>query len=197
MATTSRTVQRRVWLWRWRNNPLRRRSDRAEAWVILCAWLFAPLAGVFAGQTTAGAVGHDLTERRARVSAVRAVLTENAVTTPQTAPGYTESVAWATVRWTAADGSPHTGPAKVEPGTKTGAQVTVWADRADKLVSRPLTASQARWEAALFGALAGSGTAGGVLVGGRVVRIRLDRQRMARWDREWEQVGPRWRRTTG
>jgi hypothetical protein len=28
-------------------------------------------------------------------------------------------------------------------------------------------------------------------------RRRLERQRMRAWDREWESVGPRWRRTTG
>lgn len=35
----------KVWLWRWRRNPLRRRSDALEAWIMLTAWAFTVLGG--------------------------------------------------------------------------------------------------------------------------------------------------------
>ncbi|WP_267883703.1 hypothetical protein [Streptomyces sp. NRRL S-646] len=33
-----------------------------------------------------------------------------------------------------------------------------------------------------------------VLVGGQLVRGRLDRRRLAEWDAQWAQVGPQWRK---
>jgi hypothetical protein len=195
MATTCRTAGTRVWLWRWRRNPLLRRSDRLEAWIVLVTWLFVLLAGVLAGRAAAGAVEHQLAVRAARLHTVQAVLTEDPARSAQSVPAYDGSV-WAKVRWSAADG-PHTGLAKVAPGAKPGAQVTVWTDRAGHLVARPATGSEARAQAWLVGALAAGGAAGGVLVCGRWARGRLDRQRMRAWDREWECVGPRWRRRAG
>lgn len=32
-------------LWRWRRNPLRRREDVLEAWILLIVWLVVALAG--------------------------------------------------------------------------------------------------------------------------------------------------------
>ena len=36
----------KVWLWRWRRNPLRRRADVVEGWVVLGVGLLAVLAGL-------------------------------------------------------------------------------------------------------------------------------------------------------
>jgi len=168
-----------------------------EAWIILVTWLFAVLAGVFAGWTAAAAVDHGLAARRASAHRVPAVLTEDAGTAPQAVPEYSDGTVWAHVRWSTADGSTHTALARVEPGLKTGAQVAVWTDGTGALVSRPATEEQGRLEVSLIGTLVGLGAAGGVLACGRLPRARLDRQRIQAWDREWEQVGPRWRRTTG
>jgi hypothetical protein len=168
-----------------------------EAWIILGIWLLALLAGVLAGRTAAAAVEHALTARRAETHTVSAVLTKDAVRDPQADSDYSDGGVWAKVRWSTADGTTRTALAKVEPGLKAGAPVTIWTDRAGALVPRPATEEQTRVEAALVGALVGLGTAGGVLCCGRLVRARLDRQRMDAWAREWEQVGPRWRRTIG
>ena len=196
MATTCRTAATRVWLWRWRRNPLLRRSDRLEAWIVLVTWLFVLLAGVFAGRAAAGAVEGELAARAAHTYPVRAVLTEDASRSPQAALAYGGGSVWATVRWTAA-GGPHTGLAKVGSGLAAGTPVTVWTDRSGDLVSRPATGSEATLQASLVGALAGCGAAGGVLACGWLARGRLHRQCMEAWAREWECVGPRWRRATG
>ena len=196
MATTCRTAATHVWLWRWRRNPLLRRSDRLEAWIVLVSWLFVLLAGVLAGRAAAGSVESDLAARAAHSYPVRAVVTENAPRSPQADPAYGGGSVWAKVRWTAA-GGPHTGMAKVRSGLAAGTPVTVWTDRAGNLVSRPVTGSEATLQASLVGALAGCGAAGGVLACGYVARGRLNRQRMEAWAREWERVGPRWRRAPG
>ncbi len=197
MATTRRTTGTRVRLWRWRRNPLRRRSDRLEAWIVVVTWFLVLLAGVLAGRAAAGAVDDELAVRRAHSHAVRAVLTADVATTRQAVSEYSDGSVWANVRWTAADGSEHSGLTKVQPGLKAGAPLTVWTDRAGMLVAKPATVAQAGLQAALAGALVGLSAAGGVLVCGWLARGLLDRRRMAEWDREWERVGPRWRRTTG
>ncbi|MGW1162369.1 Rv1733c family protein [Streptomyces sp. NPDC002513] len=199
MAATGRirgTWGTGAWLWRWRRNPLRRSSDRLEAWLVLGIWAFVLLAGVLGGRTAAGAVDQSLAAHRARSHAARAVLTQDAARTPAELPGHIDGGTWAKVRWTVS-GAPHTGLVKVTPDAKAGAAITVWTDPSGDLVSRPASADQARAQARFVGALAGMGAAGGVLVCGRLLRRRLDRRRMAAWDREWEWVGPQWRRTAG
>ncbi|MGW3498525.1 Rv1733c family protein [Streptomyces sp. NPDC001020] len=195
MRTIRRRTGARVWLWRWRRNPLRRRSDRVEAWILLGSWLLALLAGVLAGRMTAASVDHALAARRAETHTVSAVLTKDA--DRQVESDYSDGGVWAKVRWSNPDGTTRTALTRVEPGLKAGAPVTVWTDRAGALVPRPATEGQTRVEASLVGGLGGLSAAGGVLFCGRLVRARLDRQRMQAWDQEWEQVGPRWRRTTG
>lgn len=40
-------------------------------------------------------------------------------------------------------------------------------------------------------------SAAGILFAtGRLVRARLERRRMDRWDIEWQRIGPLWRRMT-
>ncbi|GAA3785312.1 hypothetical protein GCM10022206_26410 [Streptomyces chiangmaiensis] len=183
-------------MWRWRRNPLRRRSDRLEAWIVLVTWVFVLLAGVLAGWAAAGAADHAVAVRNARAHPVQAVLTEDAARTPQGVPEYSDGSVWAKVSWTVA-GVTRTGLTRVGPGQKAGTTVTVWTSRGGELVSKPVGAAQARLQAELVGSLAGAGAAGGVLVCGRFARGRLERRRMQAWDREWESVGPRWRRTIG
>ncbi|MCN9242221.1 hypothetical protein NGF19_15715 [Streptomyces sp. RY43-2] len=195
-----RTTPRRtgaIRLWRWRANPLKRRSDRVEGWIILTTWLVALLTGVLGGLATTVAVEHGLAARRAGTHRVTAALTQDATASAQAGAVHTDGGAWAKVRWKAPDGSPRTAVTRVDADLKAGAPVTLWTDRSGEMVPRPATAEQTRTEARLVGALVGLSAAGGVLVCGRLVRARLERQRMADWDHEWELVEPRWRRTPG
>ncbi|GGJ08110.1 Rv1733c family protein [Streptomyces brasiliensis] len=188
----------KVWLWRWRRNPLRRRADVVEGWVVLGAWLLTVLAGVLAGLAAHRTVEHGLARERAEWRPVVARVMDRAsgasaphAGTPSGGRG------WAEVRWTAADGSSHTGQARVLPGSGPGTPVTVWTDPKGHLVPRPATATQAHFRSAFIGALVGVSAATVPFVTGLALRGRLERRRMDRWDAEWARLGPRWGRTTG
>ncbi|MEU3253353.1 hypothetical protein [Streptomyces sp. NPDC006997] len=188
MAETRRTCVKKVRFWRWRHNPLRRRSDRVEAWVVLATWIAVLVGGVFAGQATGAWMEQNLAARRAAVHPVPAVLTENV---PATDGG---QQAWAKARWTDSDGVTHTGLARVGTGSRPGTPVTVWTDRSGRLVAEPPTAAEARLQSDLVGVAVGL-TVGATAVGcGWLVRTRLDRRRWREWEVAWEKVEPRWRK---
>ncbi|MFF4486438.1 hypothetical protein ACFY0F_08055 [Streptomyces sp. NPDC001544] len=182
----------KVWLWRWRRNPLKRRADMMEAWLVLGVWLLTVLTGVLSGLAAAGSIEHGLARERAEWRPVVARVTEKA-------PGKASSgdQVWAEVRWKAADGSSHTGQARVAPGSGAGAPVTVWTDPQGSLVTRPASASQAHLRAGLIGTLVGVSAAAVPFVSGMALRGRLERRRMADWDAEWARLGPQWGRMTG
>ncbi|MGW4911737.1 Rv1733c family protein [Streptomyces sp. NPDC004270] len=188
----------KVWLWRWRRNPLKRRADTLEAWVLLGAWLFTLLAGVLGGLAAARSVEDGLARERAEWHPVVAHVMDKAPggSGPQSESSGRERV-WARVGWTVADGSAHSGQARVAAGSKVGTPVTVWTDPQGHLVTRPPTASEAHLRSALIGGLVGLSTAAVPFVAGLVVRGRLERRRMDRWDAEWSRLGPQWGRTTG
>ncbi|MEU6913954.1 Rv1733c family protein [Streptomyces olindensis] len=188
----------KVWLWRWRRNPLKRRADRVEAWVVLGVGLLTVCAGMLAGTAVSRSVEDGLARERVEWRPLVARLAERA---PGTASGNhgvsrAEQV-WAEVVWTAEDGSPHSGQVRVPAGSAAGSPVTVWTDREGRQVTRPVTESQARVRAWLIGGVAGVGAAAVPLLAGRAVRGRLERRRIDQWDAEWSRFGPMWGRTTG
>lgn len=189
----------RVWLWRWRRNPLKRRADAVEAWVVLAAWVLTGIAGVLAGLTTAGTVERGMARERVEWRPVVALLTEQAPGSADSRTGASGgATVWAKVRWSAPDGSPHTGQARVRPGSGVGTAVTVWTDPQGRLVTRPATASEARSRAALVGGLAGVCAASVPFCAGRALRSRLESRRIDQWGYEWARFGPLWGgRTTG
>jgi hypothetical protein len=186
-----------VRLWRWKRNPLKRHCDVIEAWIVLVTWFLAIAAGVFAGQAAAHSMDSAFSARRAQVHPVSAVLTDDAVRTPPTESGYEDGRVWAAVRWTAPDGTVHKDRAKVVPGAPAGTSVTVWADRANRMVSPPATASEALLQTVLAGVLVAQVAGTTVWAGGRLVRARLVRRRLAEWDAEWRRVEPEWRNLSG
>ncbi|MER7186016.1 hypothetical protein ABT404_42270, partial [Streptomyces hyaluromycini] len=127
----------KVWLWRWRRNPLKRRADTMEAWVLLGAWLLTLLAGVLAGLAAARSVEDGLARERVEWHPVVAHVMERAPGSagPESDSSDGERV-WARVGWTVADGSAHTGQARVPAGSKAGTPVTVWTDPQGHLVTR-------------------------------------------------------------
>lgn len=192
----------KVWLWRWRRNPLRRRADVVEAWLLLAAWLLTVVTGVLAGLLAARSVEHGLARERAdwRPTVARVVARAPGRSAAEDSGGSGGSGGervWAEVRWTAPDGRAHTGQARVAPGSRAGTPVTVWTDPQGHLVSRPTTPSEAAFRSTLTGALVGVTAAAAPLVGGLALRSRLERRRLAHWDAEWARLGPQWGRMTG
>lgn len=195
MARTHGARPPRVRLWRWRRNPLRRRGDLAEAWLLLATLVLALLLGAFCGLRAAGAVDGSLTERRERSHPVRAVVAEDTARTPSapvTEDG--DGGVWAKVRWTAPDGTGRTGRARVEPGSAAGTSVTVWTDSSGRLVAAPAEGAEAGFQIVMTGVTVAGAAGGLVLLGGRLVRARMERRRLAEWEAEWRQVEPAWRR---
>ncbi|MFF7893173.1 hypothetical protein ACFZDI_15000 [Streptomyces sp. NPDC007907] len=187
----------RVWLWRWRRNPLKRRADRVETWVVLGVWTFTVFLGLLAGTTVTRSVEDGLARERVEWRPLVARLAERAPgTAPENDRARAEQV-WATARWTAADGSEHSGRLRVPAGSAAGAPVTVWTDPEGRQVTRPVTESQARVRASLTGAVAGLCAAAVPLVAGRALRSRLERRRIDQWAVEWSRFGPMWGRTAG
>ncbi|MEU6378733.1 hypothetical protein [Streptomyces sp. NPDC046909] len=178
-------------LWRWRSNPLRRRDDVLEAWVVLAVWAVIAVGGTLAGVVTARAAGDVLDRQRAQRTPVSAVLLAD---TPKATSKSYRSVA--DVRWTGRDGSTRTGKALVGSGKKAGTTLTLWADAQGHLVAAPPSSSEAAVEAGSLGAAAALAATGVICGAGRVARWRLDRRRIAQWSREWELVGPRWSHKT-
>jgi hypothetical protein len=187
--------------WRWRSNPLRRRSDVLEAWIVLAAWAVAAVASVVAGFVGARAAQHAVEEDRAGRRPVTAVLVK---TVPGSGRDVVTGIRYdrvvATVHWTdvrEGRATVHTGFMNVQPTAKPGSTVRAWTNGHGRLVAPPVTAAEAGTRVVLAGtgvALAAGAT---VLVGGCLVRLRVQRRATEKWGVEWEQVGRHWGHTTG
>ncbi|PZG95259.1 hypothetical protein C1I97_27190 [Streptomyces sp. NTH33] len=185
-------VRRR--LWRWRGNPLRRREDVVEAWIVLAMWVVIVVGGAVAGTVVARVTDQDFARQRADRQPVRAVLLTD---TPPTAPADSDRHRpMAEVRWTAPDGTARIGLTPVDGGLRSGATVTVWQDGHGVLVPRPAAPAEGRVEAALFGTAAALALACLSYVTTTAVRRRLDQRRYDQWAAEWELVGPLWDQKT-
>ncbi|MFJ9832803.1 hypothetical protein ACIRU2_15640 [Streptomyces sp. NPDC101169] len=182
-------------LWRWRRNPLRRRTDVLEAWFLLAVWALVVVGGTLVGLVTARAAGQSFDRQRTERTLVRAVLLTDA---PRTAvAGTGGDLTSARVRWTAPDGTRHSDSTLVPGGLRAGSTAEIWLDAWGRPSSAPLTSGEASAESALLGvsaALALTGAAFGVRCAGR---WWLDRRRIEEWDREWALLGPRWGHKTG
>src|SRR5690606_29315652 len=74
-------------LWRWRGNPLCRRSDRQEAWLSLCAALLiavgAPLAGWYGATLAQDSLRANAAEQQRERRLVSAIVEDTTVPTPR------------------------------------------------------------------------------------------------------------------
>lgn len=180
-------------------NPLRRTCDRVETY--LFAGLFAALAAVapFAAQAAShAAYAGALRAQHAQLATehlVRAELTELAadVDTGYTLAGYVPAEA----TWTSVTGLRQAGEVMAPMGSRKGSTISVWADAAGDLVSPPLLSSQVagQGEMGAFGAIAG--LAACYLCAAAVVRLMLNRRRMAAWDAAWAVTARAWNRRPG
>lgn len=181
----------KVRLWRWRRNPLRRRSDTMEAWVLLATGLAIAIAAPVTGAATAWTVQDVLDRQRLDRHSTTAVLTGDVPAVRAYLGGGTVRAA---VRWTAPDGTIRVGDAEVRAGLKAGDRATVWTDDRGVLTDEPTSPAEVEAQAGLSGALAAGGVCGVLLTGSWAVRRRLDTHRAGEWERTWAEVGPQWTR---
>jgi len=173
-------------------NPLRRASDRAEAWIragLLALFLVAaPVAAVAAGHWASHAwVQAD----SAQLHSVRAVLLRSAdgLAGPAAAAG--ADPVWVRARWESDDGSVRTGEVLAPVGARPGTVVTVWLDAADQVTSPPGPSMFA-------GAVMPTMVLVVVIVAVtlkaalRLIQWFLNWRRLAAWEAAWATTGPRW-----
>jgi hypothetical protein len=187
----------RVPLWRWRRNPLRRRTDLAQGWIGL-AVLLVVLAVTPAAVRLAGDTAHRHYSRLAQLQAqtrqhTTAVLVHDAPSHPE--PGSAEEKETryeVPVRFTGPDGRPRTAKTEVRPGLPAGSGVRVWVGPHGSLTDPPLTAEQVRGRSkgwAVIAALA-VGITGAVT--NAVAVLVLHRRNLAAWEAAWAETAPRW-----
>ena len=187
----------RVLLWRWRRNPLRRRTDLAQAWIALGLFL-AVLAATPAAMILVGGTAHGHWKKIARHQiATRhdtpAVLVHDAPRHPE--PGSDEAkkaLYPVTVRFTDPRGHARTAKTDVEPALTAGSTVRVWVDAEGEITDAPLTGEQVR-DRAVGWALVAAMTVG--LLGTAAYAYahhRLERHNLAQWDAAWASTAPRW-----
>ena len=176
-------------------NPVRRRWDRMEA-AIVAALITAfragaPVAAIAADGWAYGVARHVQQSQWSGWRRVPAVLTADA---PQGDNSEFAGGALAGVhaRWTAPDGARRAGQVLAQPGAKAGSRVLVWVNGSGQLTGRPLLDHQVT-EQALLAAVVTAARVGMVRggAGARAHRM-LDARRMAAWDAEWRETGPRW-----
>lgn len=191
-------MRTRVRGWRWRPNPLRRRSDVVEAWTALAVAVLllvgAPLAGVVAGAWAHATARAEAAEQRAGLHRVSAVLMADAPAAVPTVQGGKQPAYAVRARWTDPGEGTRTAMARVPAGARRGEPADVWLDTRGRSVGPPPTGTAIRQHALAFGACTTGGAVGVVLAGHLVVRRVAIRHRLAEWEREWARTGPEWGR---
>ncbi|MEU5979288.1 hypothetical protein [Streptomyces sp. NPDC047315] len=182
--------------WRWRRNPLRRRSDLVDAWIglLLAVLLFigAPLAGTLTGSAVHAREAAEADRVRSTSHSVQAVVTGDV---PQLSTDSQQTggavLLPATVRWTTADGT-RTAVAKVPAGAERGSHVQIRVDDRGRVVPAPRSDAAITAEAIETGSFV---TAGAVLV---VAGVRLTantlstHHHLVEWERDWVKTAPDW-----
>uniref|UniRef100_A0AAU2VES4 Transmembrane protein n=1 Tax=Streptomyces sp. NBC_00003 TaxID=2903608 RepID=A0AAU2VES4_9ACTN len=191
-------------VWRWRHNPLRRRTDFAEAWVALVALVLmvfaAPAVGVLCGALTDASLRQAVTEQRRHRHVTSAVVVRRAEQrAPVAEPDGSMDRSPRTrvvANWTAYDGSSHSGTlASPLKAPAPGASFPIWTDDHGRPTPRPMALSAADTHAVFSGICAAAAAAGLVEGVRRLIVWRLIRRRYERLDRAWARYGPDWGRT--
>jgi hypothetical protein len=178
------------------HNPLRRRSDLIDGWLLPAAIVaFLILGPLAAGAAGLWAHAGNVAAQRADKSwhQVRAVLLE-----PVPGPVFSDNGAnswlvWTPARWTAG-GRVRTADVPAPAGTSADTAVTVWLNPEGKVMVPPLTAGGARDRIVVAVLFALAGLMALLTVLAVVTRWLLDRRRLAGWEAAWLSVGPQWSR---
>ena len=177
-------------------NPLRRGTDRAEAWIrialVLAFLIGAPLAAWGAGswaESVAPTAAHLQLAGEHRVPA----------TLLRSVPGdsdqwFTVRFAWVKARFTVPGGPVRTDFVQAPVGSRAGSTVPVWLDRSGRPTAPPLPPSQVRGWVLMMTVLAPAALALLLLAMMGILGHILDRRRVASWGQAWSAIGPQWTR---
>jgi hypothetical protein len=174
-------------------NPLRRPSDRIEAWlrfVLLLAFVPLTVLAAFGVVRWVHADGTREVRAQAALRPVTAVLIR-AAETPD--PLFGSVSIDAAARWTAV-GLRHVGEVPVPMGAPAGTPVRIWVNSAGAEHQPPLTGAQVMARTVLAVVASPAAIALSLWVLWCAVRWLLDRHRSAEWARAWSLVARQWTR---
>jgi hypothetical protein len=180
-----------VRFWRWRANPLRRRSDVVEAWIVLLTDVLMTVGAVVVGVLAFFQVDHTAQLQAGQRHPVQAVVRQDAHHPAASALYVSPSGdrARVPVSWQAPDGTPRNGSAVVRDGVKAGQQIRIWVDAHGNLTEKPSSPVMVGVQSAMAGGLAAGGFCALVLTGRHLTLARLNRRRAAEWDRGLAELG--------
>lgn len=177
-------------------NPLRRRVDVVEAWLVPVAIVvflaLCPLVVSLSGTWMRAA---NVSEQHSQegLRPVHGILLQSVPGPQQPNHGMNSWITWVPAHWTQA-GTEHQGVVPAPAGSLKGSPVTVWLDSAGRVHNAPLTAGEASsrvLEARVCG-LAVLAVVLAIMV--LLTRRIMDRRRLADWGSAWLSVGPTWTR---
>jgi hypothetical protein len=176
-------------------NPLRRASDRVEAWIrvglVALFVTLGPLAAVAAGHWAYHAQVAAINAQAANTHAVKAVLLEPTTTSGDMALARLGGQVWARAQWERAGAPPQTGEVPVPAGLPTGSAVTVWLSTSGQVTGPPDRGGFV--DAIVFAAMMALAIVGIMLAGAlRVTQVFLNRRRLDAWEKAWSATEPRW-----
>jgi hypothetical protein len=177
-------------------NPLSRRSDVIEAWLLPGVIVsFLALSPLVAGGAVMWVRADVAAARHTALSwhRVPAVLLRPAAGPEMSDNGANTWVVWTLARWTA-DGRQRLGIVPVRAKTSAGSSVAVWLDRAGNVQMPPLLAGETRDRLEVAALVALASLAVLLATVALVTRRILDRRRLAGWETAWLSVGPYWTR---
>jgi hypothetical protein len=181
-------------------NPLRRGSDRAEAWVrmtLIAVFLVAsPLAAIGLGQLTASSSASAARAQAASERQVTAVLLDRSPRPPADSLYGSAEFVYTRARWAAPDGQQRNGEVPAPVGSPAGRHITIWVDTAGRLAFPPIGAGQIASRVVAVVALTPALLGILLLLAMWVVRRVLDRRRLTGWAAEWSAVEPQWTKRT-
>ena len=192
-GSCDRWLARLSWTLQGRGNPLRRPVDRTEARLIaglLVIFLItSPLVAVATAHLAYGASLRALHAQRSWRE-VTATLVQKVTDTSGSTGGWAPVAA---AKWTAPDGRTRHGIIAVDGSAQAGQHVTIWVDGTGQPAMSPQSRSSAVLSAVGTGLSAPVFLALLLILAGWIVRLILNRRRLADWENEWKAVGPRWR----
>jgi hypothetical protein len=167
------------------HNDLRRPVDRVDGLMVGFAVLAGAAilaAGVLFGLHLATDASDVAARQQATRTATTAVLLKDS-----------DSTQTALARWTAADGTAHSGPVAVMPQQLAGTSVQIWTDTDGAAVDRPIGMLDI---ILLVAVTVGGGLAVAfILLRGLLFLVRLPIQRWSAhvWDEDWARTAPQWK----